>query len=242
MKKILAIGNSFSQDATAYLYELALAAGEELKIVNLYIGGCPLSRHAFNALGRERDYKLEYNGFLTNFDVSIYDALKNEPWDVITLQQASHLSFRYETYQPYLETLRDYIHTYAPTAELMVHQTWAYEEGSERLAAFGFETAAAMFADVRAAYAKAAAFLHARLLPSGDAIRRAAELDLVRMYRDGYHLSFGAGRYTAACVWLETILSISAAGNPFDATTEPLTRELRAALADCAHAAVAATL
>ena len=94
MKKILAIGNSFSQDATAYLYGLARAAGEDVKVVNLYIGGCPLSRHAFNALGRERDYKLEYNGFLTNFDVSIHDALGNDAWDVITLQQASHFSFR----------------------------------------------------------------------------------------------------------------------------------------------------
>ena len=37
--KILAIGNSFSNDATAYLYGMADAAGLEAKIVNLYIGG-----------------------------------------------------------------------------------------------------------------------------------------------------------------------------------------------------------
>ncbi|MDD6876681.1 MAG: DUF4886 domain-containing protein [Clostridiaceae bacterium] len=240
MKKILAIGNSFSQDATAYLYGLARAAGEDVKVVNLYIGGCPLSRHAFNALGRERDYKLEYNGFLTNFDVSIHDALRNDAWDVITLQQASHFSFRPETYQPYLGTLRDYIRTYAPNAELMVHQTWAYEDGSDRLAAYGFASSDAMFEQVRTAYAGAAAFLGARLIPSGDAVQRASGRKLARMHRDGFHLSFGAGRYTAACVWLEAILGIGAAGNPFDATQEPLTPELRAALAECAHEAVAA--
>lgn len=43
--KILAIGNSFSEDATRYLHQLANAAGIDTKIVNLYIGGCPLERH-----------------------------------------------------------------------------------------------------------------------------------------------------------------------------------------------------
>ena len=38
--KILAIGNSFSQDATAYLHRMAEAGGMETKIVNLFIPGC----------------------------------------------------------------------------------------------------------------------------------------------------------------------------------------------------------
>ena len=37
--KILAIGNSFSSDATRYLHQLADATGIPTKIVNLYIGG-----------------------------------------------------------------------------------------------------------------------------------------------------------------------------------------------------------
>ncbi len=45
MMKVLAIGNSFSQDATRYLRKIAQASGEDMKVVNLYIGGCPLSRH-----------------------------------------------------------------------------------------------------------------------------------------------------------------------------------------------------
>ena len=39
-------GNSFSQDAVEqYLYELAEAAGYELIIGNMYIGGCDLDKH-----------------------------------------------------------------------------------------------------------------------------------------------------------------------------------------------------
>ena len=42
---ILAIGNSFSRDATAYLHQLLTASGMENTVVNLYIGGCSLERH-----------------------------------------------------------------------------------------------------------------------------------------------------------------------------------------------------
>ena len=43
--KVLAIGNSFSNDAMRYLHEIAKADGVDMKTVNLFIGGCPLSRH-----------------------------------------------------------------------------------------------------------------------------------------------------------------------------------------------------
>ena len=44
--RILAIGNSFSQDAVEQnLHEIAKADGQELIIGNMYIGGCSLERH-----------------------------------------------------------------------------------------------------------------------------------------------------------------------------------------------------
>ena len=48
--KILAIGNSFSEDAVEqYLYGLAKAGGYKVIIGNLYIGGAPLELHLKNA-------------------------------------------------------------------------------------------------------------------------------------------------------------------------------------------------
>ena len=48
--KILAIGNSFSQDAVEqYLHELAEAEGISTIIGNMFIGGCSLERHVKNA-------------------------------------------------------------------------------------------------------------------------------------------------------------------------------------------------
>ena len=45
MVRILAIGNSFSQDATHYLHQIAASDNVEMKVVNLYIGGCSLEQH-----------------------------------------------------------------------------------------------------------------------------------------------------------------------------------------------------
>ena len=64
---VLSIGNSFSQDATRYLHQIARADGVKLTTVNLYIGGCPLSRHYRNMLSEEKVYGLECNGNITVF-------------------------------------------------------------------------------------------------------------------------------------------------------------------------------
>ena len=101
--KILSIGNSFSQDAQRYLHRLAKQDGTKMKTVNLYIGGCSLQKHYLNMLDDNVAYDFEFNGEGTGLKVSIRQALVSDDWDVITLQQASHLSGRYETYLPYIE-------------------------------------------------------------------------------------------------------------------------------------------
>ena len=55
--KILAIGNSFSQDAVEqYLYELADSEGIPVIIGNMYIGGCSLERHVKNTRSNDSVY------------------------------------------------------------------------------------------------------------------------------------------------------------------------------------------
>ena len=45
MYKVLAIGNSFSEDATHFLHQICESSGIENEVVNLYVGGCSLERH-----------------------------------------------------------------------------------------------------------------------------------------------------------------------------------------------------
>lgn len=54
--KILCIGNSFSQDTTAYVAEIAKAIGyEDVVIANLYIGGCPICKHDRSAVWKNSE-------------------------------------------------------------------------------------------------------------------------------------------------------------------------------------------
>ena len=88
MIKILAIGNSFSQDATRYIEDIAKSAGQELFVRNLYIGGCSLERHAENVRSGEEAYAYQKDAQMIEM-ISVTDALRREDWDYVTVQQVS---------------------------------------------------------------------------------------------------------------------------------------------------------
>ena len=220
---ILAIGNSFSQDATRYLYDLAKAAGKDLTVVNLYIGGCSLSRHYRNMLSGERAYQLEYNGHRTGFAVSLSEALLNRDWDYITVQQASPQSTDYETYQPYLNELAAYIRRCVPKAKLIVHETWAYEQDSDRLnTMMGYQDFRDMYRDLHVAYEKAAADIHAdKVIPCGTLLMALAAQGYT-VHRDTFHASKGLGRYALALMWLRTLTGANVTGITLPSYDEPI--------------------
>ena len=74
MMKILAIGNSFSEDASAYIHQMAEIAGYDVQIVNLYIGGCPLERHWQN-VENNGYYDYHRNGVKSARRMTIAEAL-----------------------------------------------------------------------------------------------------------------------------------------------------------------------
>ena len=230
--KILSIGNSFSQDAYKYLHALAEADGFSLETVNLYIGGCTLSRHAENLRSGEAAYLLEVNGKSTERYVSIAEAVAMGGFDAITLQQASHESTKKATYYPHIEELAAYVRASAPAAKLLIHETWAYEEGSDRLfRVAGYKTAAEMMRDICAAYREAAARVGADgVIPSGRAMLRLAETTGLPVHRDTFHASRGAGRYLLALVWYATLTGRPVDGNAFSDLEEPVDATLRVAV------------
>ncbi len=215
--KILAIGNSFSQDATRYLHGIARADGVSLEVVNLYIGGCSLERHYRNMLSGERAYGLEINGHKTGFSVSLDEALANRKWDIITLQQASPVSADADSYTPYIEALNDYVKEYQPKAKIFIHQTWAYEKDSVRLKEVsGFETPKGMMAAVRKAYKTAADKINADgIIPSGDVFEKILESGVEKIHRDTFHASYGLGRYALALTWYKSFTGNNVTDNAF---------------------------
>ena len=222
---ILAIGNSFSQDATRYLQAIARSQGEKWNVVNLYIGGCSLEQHYRNMLRENEAYGLQINGNLSGFYVSLKEALLNRPWDVITVQQASHYSAFYHTYQPYLNELVDYARKLCPKAKVYIHQTWAYEAGSQKLESVSFPTPEAMFTEVEKAYAQAAADIRADgIIPSGKLMLQLSEHTPV--HRDTFHASLGIGRLALGLLWYKTLSGKSVTDCPFRDTDEPVDEAL----------------
>ena len=131
--KVLSIGNSFSQDAQRYLHNLGEVNGKNIKCVNLYIGGCTLRQHYLNLLDDEKSYKFEFNGSDTGIRISIREALKSDEWDYVTIQQASHQSFDFDTYIPYIQKLKKYVFNIFAKVKIALHQTWAYPETKNRI-------------------------------------------------------------------------------------------------------------
>lgn len=231
---ILAIGNSFSEDATTYLHGIARNRDEKLYVVNLYIGGCSLERHFRNMLSEERAYDLAVNGTRTTFKVSLKEALLDRAWDVVTLQQASPDSPKYETYQPYLRELSDYVRRLCPKAQQIIHQTWAYEDGSARLEKLDYMTAAAMMADVKRAYERAAIDIEADdLIPSGELFGLLLDSGIEKLHRDTFHASLGVGRYALGLLWYAVLTGNDISNDDFDDLSDYMSEEDRATVIDC---------
>ncbi|MBP3480683.1 MAG: DUF4886 domain-containing protein [Clostridia bacterium] len=214
---VLSIGNSFSQDSQRYLHQIAHADGVTLNTYNLYIGGCPLSLHYRNMISEENAYYLEMNGVGTGFKVSLKDALLNRDWDFVTVQQVSHKSTCYETFQPYLNKIAEFVRACVPKAKIVIHQTWAYEQDSRRLnAELGYDTHTKMFNDIENAYKNAAKDIKADfIIPSGQLFQRLIASGVEKIHRDTFHASYGLGRYALGLLWYAKLTGNKAGSNTF---------------------------
>jgi len=233
--EILSIGNSFSMDAQRYLQKIAQADGVTLSTFNLYIGGCSLARHYRNMLSEERAYRLEMDGTSTGFFVSLKEALLNRDWDLITVQQTSLQSPNYDTYQPYLDKLVEYIRLCVPKTKIAVHQTWAYEQDSPRLTEnAGYSDWKDMLRDIVKAYRTAAERIGADLvIPSGEVFGAMLENGIEKVHRDTFHASKGLGRYALGLTWYKFLTGNDVAENTFTDFDEEVSVEEMAIAKKC---------
>lgn len=214
MLKILSIGNSFSQDSTTYLYDLASHEGMDIKVVNLYIGGCSLERHWENVLGNKADYDYQLNGVSTGRMVTIKDTLLEENWDIITLQQCSGYSGLIDTYHPFIIELSKYVKEYVPGAKQLIHQTWAYEIDSDHEHfAYYHNNQQEMYEALRECYLTASKELSLQIIPFGEVVQALRTLPIFdyknggkSLCRDGFHMHYVYGRYALAATWYEYVL------------------------------------
>lgn len=256
--RVLAIGNSFSEDAVEhYLWELGQEAGIDFVIGNAFRGGWSLAAHWKDASTRaaNTDYRKVVNGRRTNMGKrTIKDIVTDEPWDVITLQQVSQEAGREESYEPSLSLMIGYVKALATndSVRLGFHQTWAYAQDSSHGGFANYDrNQFLMYASIVAAVEEAMQNHRGDLqfyIPVGTAIQNARTTELAdpvigdaqpvnrELTRDGFHLNYTIGRYIAACTWLEALTGISPVG--FKMRPKGVTPEQAALAQKAAHDAI----
>lgn len=224
--RVLGIGNSFTVDAlNPFLHELAAAAGREIIVAHLVIGGATLDEHADNAQKNTAAYqytKIGLDGAASSTaNVSIADAIVDEEWDIVCFQQQSWLSGQFDSYQPYLPALVDHVKSKSRNPETVyaILQTWAFaDDYSMDDYEYYDNSQTTMYGSLVEAAEKASDLIAPKMsvIPAGTAIQNARTSVLGDTFcADGYHLHPARGRFTVACVWYDAIFGISAVDNPY---------------------------
>ena len=243
--KVLAIGNSFSDDSVEYLYPVLKALGaEDIDIGNLYIGGCEIERHVKDARSglAEYEYRVNTTGeWVTTMEYPSKPAIQSKAWEVISMQQASHDSGRPETYALLPELIAYVRQNEQGKAKLAWNMTWAYQGDTTH---FGFANYAhsqqQMYESILRAVKECvmATGEFVMLFPVGTAVQNARTSYMGdTLTRDGFHLSIPFGRYMASLVWGRVLTGKSVVG--IDYAPEGVDEQMKAVAIEAVENAVA---
>lgn len=139
---VLAIGNSFSQDAMFELKNIAAADDVDIDAYNCYVGGRSLQAHYDSWNSDTVDYTIQPNGDGTGTEkTSAKELVSAKDWNYIILQGTTHSdkgtgykdSALWTNDGTIWQNMANDIATLQPAAKRLVHGTWApYETSSAK--------------------------------------------------------------------------------------------------------------
>lgn len=237
---ILLFGHSYGADCTEHLPALLVEAGiRNVRIARFNKGNCSLEeRWKLSTQKATLQECAPGERKFVNRSVTLAQVLKERPWDIVIFQTSLENAGRYETMQPWLDKLIDVVNkdskaNFGRTPELWWHCFWPIsvllenkpenERATYRLSFYGGRSQQMYEAYCKAAKTVLKKTAIGAIIPTGATIMslRASELnkpEVKQFTRDGYHMSYGAGRYAAACTLFETLITprygVSVVGNP----------------------------
>ena len=222
--KILSLGNSFSQDAQGNLHNILDSVGIENKCVNLVVGGCSLEMHCNFLKTNEDSYYYEINGVYEKM-TNIREGFTAEKYDAVTMQQASHFSGQYETYEPFLTNLIEFKKETQPDAKLFFHSTWAYEFDSDHWAFPMYDKSTDKMSEAIKECGKKVEENHGITVINNTGLVEKLRSEKyfnrekggLNITRDGFHLDLVYGRYAAGLMFAKKI----AGADPLKVTFAP---------------------
>lgn len=174
--KLLTIGNSFADSVFTYLSNVAASAGESVIMNRANIGGCSLERH-WNEL-KKSENDPSYKPYQKKYDLT--ELLTLDTWDIVTMQQASPLSYQSNSYQPWFSNIYSHVKRHAPQAEIVIQMTWSYRADHSLFSKGDVKDQHDMFERLAAAYTDIAREYNCRVIPTGVALERARAEQPVR--------------------------------------------------------------
>ena len=244
--KVLDIGNSYTEDATALLPLIAKASGADLSDMCLYkaIRNKGSFKNWYDRYYDNDDYTYSISKVLGGVNANITtgkglgtegdlfrEVLMNEQWDIIIIHQVSTYAPYYEQWNTteeggYLKELLSLLKALQPQATigfLLVHSYWDdYKDNKENSSLERWRLIAESVEQLCKDYGVSF------VIPYGTAVENLRTSSLNNEYdltRDGTHCGIGLCRYTAACCYYETLIAprcgVSVFGNTarYDAST-----------------------
>lgn len=209
---VLAIGNSFTDDPTAYLDDLVISSGIDRTKLCLYvgvIGGSSLQTWSEKYNSNETVEITRKVGLASVSTTSgTLKQIFSQDWDIVVLNQLSSLAINYGSLNPHLKNIRSFIRQDCTNQKVCIawQSVWSYYKdytdnpkgiiGWSNLCSVTKEQINKDGVDI--------------IIPTGTAIQNARGSSLNTAHditRDGHHLAFGIGRYIAACTWFQVLFS-----------------------------------
>lgn len=211
--KILAIGNSFTLNATTYMPQLIWKINRDgVCVTTLIRSSCSLSMHWDNHVNNSTNYKCYYNDnadWIRSEITTIDEALTTLDWDIIIIQQVSGYSGIYSSFQPYLNNLVDLFRETNPSAMLAWHYTWAYTSLCQHPDFKNYDNDSdIMYSAVMEAGDRASDFFDLKI-PSATLIKRLREEfpDVEDGFsKDGQHISDRFALYALSSLWYDVLI------------------------------------
>lgn len=206
--KILFIGNSFSEDTSRYLYDIATSNGKNVVVAEAHIGGVGFADHMERINGNKADYRYvryDKTGRTTVNKRTLGQLLRADDWDIVFMQQNSQNSGNHATFQPELNQLHHYVLSNVKNStrvKVGLNGTWAYATTYRAFPSYAPNQLLMYDAITNAYKIELTKRSYDYYIPSGTAIQNARGSDVIDRYgkeltRDGIHLEESVGRYTA---------------------------------------------
>lgn len=231
-KSNLTMGISFTNDMLTMVNNIAKQAGvNNLTLGKLIYGGCTLQQHwqfySDNSAVYDYAKSVDGGGWVNQSSKTFLNAIQDEHWDIIVIQQASQDSGRWSTIEPYIYNLIDAMVTNCSNngVTLAWHSTWAYATNSTHAGFVNYgKNQMTMYNSIQDVAKKIIKETGIDLIiSSGTAIQNMRTTTINNapndLTTDGYHLEGGLSRLIASYAFFEAILSpiynLSTKDNPY---------------------------